>query len=161
MQIRKIISLLLVMILPIFSFSQIYTIGPVLSWNFSSEHCKFSGGFEFGIHALPIITENNKEAFLSLELGLDFEKAKSRFYTEFKLIKYIPDIRIPVLYGISAGPVMEWGKDGKTTFGFQSTAYTWCIVGANFRYRRINGKNYFGPGMFFKIPFTFMKFSLG
>ncbi len=161
MRILKFSCLFILILLPIISSSQIFTIGPVISWNFSDKQCKFSGGFEFGILALPIITENNNETFLSLELGLDFERAKSRLYSEFKLIKYIPGKGIPVIYGISAGPVMEWDKTAKTTYGFQSTVYTWYFVGANFKYRRINGKNHFGPGMFFKIPFTFMKISPG
>ncbi len=159
---NKIICLLILITTPFFTHSQIFTIGPVLSWNFGDKQCKFSGGLEFGIYALPVYTENNKEAFLSLELGLDFEKGKNRFYSEFKLTKYIVNnTGLPFLYGISAGPVIEWGIETKTSLGFQSSAYGWFIIGANFKYRRIKGKNYYGPGMLIKIPFTFMRIDPG
>ena len=155
---RKQKTLILIIIvstlLPITAFSQVfYTIGPTINWNFGNKQCKVSGGLEFGIYGIQISKKHDKEAFLGLEFGLDFEKNKTRLYTEFRLAKKLTDrIGIPILYGITAGPVLEWGKDCKTSIGIQTSAYGWCLLGASFRYRYINRKSYYGPGLFFKIP---------
>lgn len=61
-------------LLPITAFSQIYTIGPTINWNFGSKQCKVSGGLELGIIGLPIEYNDNNGGVLSMELGLDFEK---------------------------------------------------------------------------------------
>ena len=163
---RKLKSLLIISVflifLPISSFSQIFTIGPTISWNFGNKQCKVSGGLEFGIIGIPIKYNEYSGGVLSLELGLDFEKNRNRFYTEIRFTQYAANkMGLPILFGISAGPVLEWGKDCKTAIGIQSSAYGWLILGANFRYRYVNGKSNYGPGMFLKLPFTFMRIDPG
>ena len=142
-------------LLPLAGFSQIYTIGPTINWNFRNKQCKVSGGIELGIIGILIEYNENNGGVLSLELGLDFEKNRNRLYTEIRFTQY--NKYSPVLVGISAGPVLEWGKDCKTAIGIQTSAYGWCIAGINFRYRYVNNKSTYGPGMFLKIPFTFMR----
>lgn len=159
----KIILLIIVStLLSLSGFSQIYTIGPTINWNFGNKQCKVSGGIELGIIGLPIEYNDNNGAVLSMELGLDFEKNRNRFYTEIRFTQYAANkMGLPILFGISAGPVLEWGKDCKTAIGIQSSAYGWLILGANFRYRYVNGKSTYGPGMFLKLPFTFMRIDPG
>lgn len=152
---EKIILLLIIStLLPLVGFSQIYTIGPTINWNLGNKQSKVSNSLEFGIIGIPIRYSNKIEPILSLELGMDFGKDRKRFYTDFRLTF---TNKFPVLYGVSAGPLIEWGKDCKTALGFQSSVYGWCIVGANFRYRYVNRKSYFGPGLIIKFPFTFEK----
>ena len=146
-------------LLPLAGFSQIYTIGPTINWYFGSKQCKVSGGLELGIIGIPIEYNDNNSGVLSMELGLDFEKNRNRLYTEIRFTQY--NKYSPVLVGLSAGPVLEWGKDCKTAIGIQTSAYGWCIVGANFRYRYVNGKSSYGPGMFLKLPFAFKRISMG
>lgn len=155
---RKLKSLLIISVflifLPISSFAQIFTIGPTITWNLGNKQSKVSNCLEFGIIGIPFRYNNNIEPILSIELGMDFGKDRKRFYTDFRLTF---TNSFPVLYGVSAGPVIEWGKDCKTALGIQTSAYGWCIVGAHFRYRYVNGKSYYGPGLLIKFPFTFQK----
>ncbi len=160
----KILILLIIAtaLLPLASFSQIFTIGPTISWNFGNKQCKASGGLEFGIIGIPIKYNEYSGGVLSLELGLDFEKNRNRFYTEIRFTQYAANkMGLPILFGISAGPVLEWGKDCKTAIGIQTSAYGWLTLGASFRYRYVNGKSSYGPGMFLKLPFTFMRIDPG
>ncbi len=154
MKIRRLIYfiILVITLLPLRSFSQLFTIGPVLNWNFCDKQCKFSWGIELGIHGFLIGEENGIGSFLSLDIALENEKPKTRFYTELQYIGIIPAKYMPVFYGLSAGPVVEWGKETKTSVGFQATAWSCYYLGASFRYRWMKAKNYFGPGVFFKLP---------
>jgi hypothetical protein len=149
-----------IVLLPELLFSQIFTIGPVLNWNIGDKQCRFSGGVEIGIHGLPVGDENGKGSILSLDIGLESGKTKNRFYTELQFIKYIPGETVVVFYGLSAGPVIEWGKDTKTRIGIQTTAWGCLLLGASLRYRWINKKSYIVPGMFFKFPLSTKKINL-
>ena len=160
----KILFLIIILstLLPFAGFSQIYTIGPTINFNFGNKQCKVTGGLEFGIIGIPIEYNDYSGGVLSLELGLDFEKNRNRLYTEIRFTQYAENKKgLPILFGISAGPVLEWGKDCKTAIGIQSSAYGWLILGAHFRYRYVNNKSTYSPGMFLKIPFTFMRIDPG
>ena len=77
----KILFLIIILstLLPFAGFSQIYTIGPTINFNFGNKQCKVTGGLEFGIIGIPIEYNDYSGGVLSLELGLDFEKNRNRF----------------------------------------------------------------------------------
>jgi hypothetical protein len=112
-------------------------VGPKLNFNFGNNEHRFSGGLEIsawmtGDLPLPI----------SIDAGVDFEKDRIRLYSE---------LQAGMILGLSAGPVIEFTREGHTV-GFQGSGWAAFFLGTDFRYRRINKTNYFAPGLFFKIP---------
>lgn len=115
----------------------ILMVGPKFNFNFGNNDHRFSGGLEFsawttGYLPLPF----------GADAGIDFERDRIRLYGE---------LQTGMLLGISAGPVIEFTRDGHAV-GFQGSGWAAFFLGADFRYRRINNTNYFAPGLFFKVP---------
>ena len=115
----------------------IIMIGPKINFNFGNNDHRFSGGLE-----VSTWTVGDLPLPFGADAGVDFERDRIRLYGE---------LQTGMLLGISAGPVIEFTRDGHAV-GFQGSGWAAFFLGADFRYRRINKTNYFAPGLFFKIP---------
>lgn len=136
------ILLFFLFIFPYRSFSQeIWTVGPMLHINFGGEKVTASFAIEaayWNVYVVPV----------SIDGGIEFDKHKIRIYSEFQT-------GIGIL-GVSAGPLLEIGtKPFYLAPGFQTSAWANWIVGLDMRYRRVQGKNYFAPGIYAKLPVYF------
>jgi hypothetical protein len=115
-----------------------YLVGPMLHFNFGNGENHFS----FGLEGSAWLLDSNFPIPPSIDFGFEYEKGKFRVYSEFQT---------GALIGLSAGPVIEF-SDEDPRFGFQSSVWASFLAGVDFRYRRMNGGNYFAPGLFFKLP---------
>lgn len=117
---------------------EIWMLGPTLHFNIGGDKVRASWGVELSYW--------NYQSFpYSVDFGIEFEKRKLRLYTEAQTgLGFV---------GIAAGPVFEANfEEKKVHLGFQSSLWINYFLGANFRYRKINGKSYFAPGTYFKLP---------
>ncbi len=112
-------------------------VGPKVNFNFSKTGHRFSGGIE-----VSAWTMGNLPLPVGADAGVDFERDRIRLYGEVQTGSFI---------GVSAGPVLEFTKEGHAV-GFQSSIWSAFIIGTDFRYRRINNANYYSPGVFIKVP---------
>lgn len=118
----------------------IWSIGPMLHVNIGNQKVKCSWNVEaayWNFSAFP----------WSIDMAIEIEKRKTRFYSELQT-----GIGVG---GISIGPVLEFNReDKKTNVGWQSSLWGNYYLGFDFRYRKIGGKSFFAPGTYLKIPFN-------
>jgi hypothetical protein len=121
---RKIIIAALVM-LKLNAFSQeVWTIGPMLHFNFGGE--KRTTSF-----AIEAAYWNIKSFPYSLNFAIEFDKGKIRVYSEAQT-------GIGVT-GISLGPVIEFNaRESKVRMGIQGTCWANYILGLDYRIRFID-----------------------
>ncbi|MFL5728352.1 MAG: hypothetical protein ACJ75J_02590, partial [Cytophagaceae bacterium] len=114
-----------------------YTIGPMLHFNIGDEKVRTSFGIEFAYW-------NYSNFPYSFDFGVDFQKYKTRIYTEMQTGA--------AATGVSAGPFMEFKKKSSVQVGLQSSVWLNYIIGVDLRGRWQKGQDYFAPGIYAKIP---------
>jgi len=122
-------------------FSQeIFTIGPMVHFNFGGEKMQVSYSIEFSYW-------NFSHFYYGVDGAVEFEAKRIRIYSE---------IQTGVgLAGLSCGPVLEINTDNKTSHvGVQGSAWANFFIGLDFRERWINKTRYTCPGVYFKVPFA-------
>jgi hypothetical protein len=136
--------IILFIFLLVFSFGfkavgqMVWTIGPMLHYNFGGEKRHFS-------FAMELAYWNIKNVPYSIDGGIEFSKKRLRFYGELQTgIGFT---------GISCGPVLEINKvERKVHLGFQSTFWLNYFIGLDYRYRRIDKTNFACVGTYAKLP---------
>ncbi len=134
----------------IFSQSKLnpfFFVGPMIHYNINAEKNKFS----YALEGSAWIVNQNFPIPPSIDFGIEFERKKIRVYSE---------LQSGSLLGLSVGPVIEFSEKDPV-FGFQTSIWASLLLGADFRYRRINKTNFYSPGMFFKIPIFLNNSSFG
>ncbi len=122
-------------------FREVFMIGPTLHFNFEKENFNVSYGVECSYW-------NWKKIPYSFDAGLEYGKKKIRLYTEAQT-------GIGVL-GISWGPVLQYNfLDSNFNLGTQGSMWISYFGGLNLRYRKIEQKKIFSPGIFAKVPFGY------
>lgn len=119
---------------------EVWTIGPMLHYNFGGEKRHFSWAVELAYW-------NIKNVPYSFDAGIEFGKKRVRIYGEAQT-------GIGVT-GLSVGPVLEINKaEHKAHLGFQTTLWVNYFVGVDYRYRRIDKTNFNCIGTYAKLPFA-------
>ncbi|MBA4241589.1 MAG: hypothetical protein C0448_12750 [Sphingobacteriaceae bacterium] len=141
MRIKAIIILCYLLSLNFKTFGQeVWTIGPMLHYNFGGEKRHFSWAIELAYW-------NIKNVPYSLDGGVEFSKKRIRLYSEVQT-------GIGVT-GVSVGPVLEINKvERKVHLGYQTTFWLNYFIGLDYRYRRIDKTNFNCIGTYGKIPFA-------
>jgi len=140
----KRILLILVLFTLSFSFKtlaqSVWTIGPMLHYNFGGEKRHFS-------FAVELAYWNIKNVPYSIDGGIEFSKKRFRLYSEVQTGVGVA--------GISLGPVFEFNKvEREAHLGFQATGWVNYFVGLDYRYRRIDKTNFHCVGTYAKLPFA-------
>ncbi len=118
----------------------IWTIGPMIHYNFGGEKRHFSW-------AIEVAYWNIKNIPISIDGGVEFSKKRIRLYSEAQT-------GIGVT-GLSIGPVLEINKiERKVHLGIQTTFWLNYYIGLDYRYRRIDKTNFNCVGTYGKIPFA-------
>ena len=119
---------------------EVWTIGPMLHWNFGGEKRSPSFSIEaayWNIKAFPH----------SVDFGIEFDRGKLRLYTEAQT-------GIGVT-GISLGPVVEFNfTEGKVRAGAQGSCWLNYFLGIDYRLRFIDKKKFNCVGIYGKLPFA-------
>ncbi len=141
MRIKAIIILYYLLSLNFKTFGQeVWTIGPMLHYNFGGEKRHFSWAIELAYW-------NIKNVPYSIDGGIEFSKKRIRLYSEVQT-------GIGVT-GVSVGPVLEINKvERNVHLGFQTTLWLNYFIGLDYRYRRIDKTNFNCIGAYGKIPFS-------
>lgn len=141
MRIKAIITLCYLLSLNFKTLGQeVWTIGPMLHYNFGGEKRHFSWAIELAYW-------NIKNIPYSLDGGIEFSKKRIRLYSEVQT-------GIGVT-GVSVGPVLEINKvERKVHLGYQTTFWLNYFIGLDYRYRRIDKTNFNCVGTYGKIPFA-------
>ncbi|PBQ34548.1 hypothetical protein CNR22_23110 [Sphingobacteriaceae bacterium] len=117
----------------------IWSIGPMLHVNIGGEKVKVS-------YALELAYWNFSHFPYSVDFGMEFERKRIRLYSEAQT-------GIGVA-GIAAGPVIEIQTDKPAVrFGFQGSVWANYYLGFDFRFRYIDKKKLYCPGIYVKAPF--------
>ncbi|HEX3007659.1 MAG TPA: hypothetical protein VHO90_08610 [Bacteroidales bacterium] len=117
---------------------EVWMFGPMLHFNFGNKEVHTSIGIELSYW-------NYTHFPYSVDFGIDFERKKSRLYSEVQT-------GIGIL-GISAGPVIELNRyEHKLMAGFQGSLWGNYFGGFDLRYRKMGGNSYISPGGYFKLP---------
>ena len=107
---------------------EVWTIGPMLHYNFGGEKNHFSWAIELAYW-------NVKNVPYSIDGGIEFNKKRIRLYSEVQT-------GIGVA-GLSVGPVLEINKaERKAHLGYQTTFWVNYFIGVDYRYRRIDKTNF-------------------
>ena len=138
---KKVIVLLILFTLcfKVKTFGQeVWTIGPMLHYNFGGEKRHFSWAIELAYW-------NIKNVPYSVDGGIEFSKKRIRLYGEAQT-------GIGVT-GISIGPVLEINKaERKAHLGYQTTFWLNYFIGVDYRYRRIDKTSFNCVGTYGKLP---------
>jgi hypothetical protein len=119
---------------------EVWTIGPMLHYNFGGEKRHFSWAIELAYW-------NVKNVPYSIDGGIEFSKKRTRFYSEVQT-------GIGVA-GLSVGPVLEINKvERKVHLGIQTTFWMNYFIGVDYRYRRIDKTHFNCAGAYGKLPFA-------
>ncbi|MFN5183371.1 MAG: hypothetical protein ACK5D5_10160 [Bacteroidota bacterium] len=122
------------------SSQSIWTIGPMLHVNFGDSKTRCSWNLEaayWNFSGFP----------WSVDMALEFEKQKFRFYSEIQTGVGVA--------GLSSGPVLEFNREEhKLAFGWQASVWGNYYWGFDLRYRRIGDKSFFAPGTYLKVAFN-------
>jgi hypothetical protein len=123
------------------SFSQrIWTMGPMIHFNFGGEKPRVSYSFE-------VAYWNLDHFFYSIDGGLEVESGKFRLYSELQT-----GIG---LAGIACGPVLEINtRQGGTHLGVQGSVWANYFLGMDVRKRWVNKTTYTSLGLYVKAPFA-------
>jgi hypothetical protein len=123
----------------ILNAQEIWTVGPMVQINFGGGE-KLRPSF-----AIEIAYWKVKGFPYSVDFALEFEKGKTRIYSELQT-----GIGIA---GLSAGPVFEFNKkEGKARVGWQATFWANYYLGFNYRIRHIDNKRLKAIGAYLKLP---------
>jgi hypothetical protein len=152
------IAALFGLILPLASVAaprlEYVTYGVMLHWNFSENEFK---AFSYGVEASywnfekdngesywEGVQPNLKKPGYGLDVGAELDFKNLRLYAE-------PQVGL-VLAGVSAGPVLEIPKGGgNPRLGSQASGWVGMLALADFRYRRMDGKNIQAVGLSGKL----------
>lgn len=122
------------------SKAQYFLIGPTIHYNIGDGLKNISGGLEFSYWNWEQTNDLNLLP-IGMDIGIEFEKSKTRIYSE---------LETGLIIGASIGYVYEM-NDNQNTSGFQCSIWGAVYGGIELRYR-VNDTNYFAPGGFFKFP---------
>jgi hypothetical protein len=128
-------SFLVIPDLEIFA-QEIWTIGPMLHVNFGGEKRSTS----FGIEAAYW---NIKKTPYSFDFGIEFDRRKTRLYTEAQT-----GIGIT---GVSLGPVVQFNTGGRTKLGIQGSCWINYILGVDYRMRFLRDEKIHSVGTYVKV----------
>ena len=120
---------------------QIWTIGPMVHFNFGVEKPTVSYGIEGAYW-------NFDHFFHSVDAGIEFERSKIRIYSELQTGI--------VLAGIGCGPLLEINTSERSAhMGVQGSLWLNCFLGFDCRLRKVGNNNSIGCfGLYGKVPFT-------
>jgi hypothetical protein len=119
---------------------QIWSVGPMIHFNFGGEKPRVS-------YAVEVAYWNLEHFFYSIDGGLELESGKIRLYSEMQTGFG--------LAGIACGPVLEFNtRQGSTHLGIQGSLWANYFLGADFRLRRVNKTTYTCIGIYAKAPFA-------
>lgn len=122
-------------------FREVLMIGPTLHFNFEKENFNISYGIECSYW-------NWKKFPYSVDAAIEYGKKKMRIYTEAQT-------GIGVL-GVAWGPVLQYNfQSSEFKMGTQGSIWLSYFGGLNLRYRKIEQKKIFSPGIFVKVPFGY------
>jgi hypothetical protein len=138
-----------------YSFSEMETVylptfGPAIHYNIGSKQNYFSFSFEFSVWKFKkseswdlFFPDSISGPYNGINIGFEYSRLYKRIYSEVQMAA--------PFFGLSLGPVAE--KAGKKDFGFGIQGSAWgCIIGGiDLRYRYVNQKNSFCPGIMLKI----------
>jgi hypothetical protein len=127
----------------------------MLHWNFGENEFKaFSYGVEAAYWKYEMDTEENfwnatlpdlSKPGYGVDVGAELDLKNLRLYVE-------PQMGV-ALAGVSGGPVLEFPKGGGIPrWGVQGSGWLSALVGVDFRYRRMDGKNVQAVGLSGKLP---------
>lgn len=121
------------------SYSQeVWTVGPMLHVNFGSGE-KIRTSF-----AIEAAYWNLRNFYHSVDFALEFEKGKTRIYSEAQTgIGFT---------GISFGPVLEFHHGHGVHLGVQATGWLNYYIGVDYRIRFIDKKRFHAIGVYGKLP---------
>lgn len=119
---------------------EIYMIGPMIHFNIGEPQFNISFGLECSYW--------NWEHFpYSIDGGIEIGGKKLRIYTEGQT-------GIGVL-GASLGPVLQYNfAESKLNLGTQGSLWANYFAGVDLRFRFIDNKSIFSPGIYAKIPIS-------
>lgn len=117
---------------------EVWTIGPMLHYNFGGEKRTTS----FSIEAAYW---NVKKFPYSFDVAIEFDRGKLRLYSELQT-------GIGVA-GISVGPVVEFNRtEHYTRLGVQGSVWANYFLGFDYRFRSIDKNKYHAFGTYGKLP---------
>jgi hypothetical protein len=137
---KYILYLLLTLIIAKNAYSQkphVWMIGPMLHFNFGDKKMHTSFGIELAYW-------NYAHFPYSFDGGIEFEKQKTRLYSEAQT-------GIGII-GLSLGPVMEFRTGDGVKLGIQGSAWANYFLGIDIRFRAVGETSIFSPGLYFKLP---------
>ena len=132
---RVIILIVSLFLITIATNAQYIFVGPVMHWNLKTDNRRH---INFGLEA----SYWTNSAF-GFDIGFEISKKKLAVYTE-GTIGYIG--------GISGGICGEFTSDEKPKIGLQGSVWCTILAGGDLRFRYIDHKHYFSPGVGLKIP---------
>jgi hypothetical protein len=117
---------------------EVWTIGPMLHYNFGGEKRTTSFSIEaayWNVYKFPY----------GLDFAVEFGRKKIRLYSEIQTGVGVT--------GISLGPVVEFDTAGSGThLGVQCTAWVNYFIGADYRIRYIDKQTFHAGGVYGKLP---------
>ncbi|MBL7932915.1 MAG: hypothetical protein JNL60_13490 [Bacteroidia bacterium] len=117
----------------------IWTLGPMLHVNFGGEKVRVS-------YALELAYWNFRNVPYSVDFAMEFERKRIRLYSEAQTGVGVA--------GIAAGPVIEIQTDKPALrVGLQGSVWANYFLGFDFRFRYIDKKKLYCPGIYVKVPF--------
>jgi hypothetical protein len=126
---------------------EVWTIGPMLHYNFGGE--KRTTSF-----AIEAAYWNVKKFPYSFDAAIEFDRGKLRLYSEVQT-------GIGVA-GVSFGPVVEFNRtDHNTRLGIQGSVWANYFLGFDYRFRSIDKKKYHALGTYGKLPIAHSGFDEG
>lgn len=138
-KIKFILLLTLFFAIPIAKSQTIWTAGPMIHVNIGDDKLRMSYGFEFAYWSFTHFP-------YSVDFSAEFERKRIRLYSELQTGVGVA--------GISAGPVLEFQTDeAATKLGFQGSIWGNYFLGFDARFRFIDGKAFFCPGVYVKTGF--------
>ena len=121
------------------SAQEIWTVGPMLHFNFGGEK-KITTSF-----AIERAYWNLQGFPYGADFALEFDKGKFRIYSEFQTGVGVT--------GISFGPVLEFNRtESRTNLGVQGTFWVNYYLGVDYRFRVIGKNTIHAFGLYGKLP---------
>ena len=115
---------------------ELWTIGPMLHVNFGGE--KRSTSF-----AIEAAYWNITKAPYSIDFGVEFDRRKTRLYTEAQT-----GIGIT---GLSLGPVVQFSRGTGTKLGIQGSCWINYVLGVDYRMRFLRDEKIYSVGTYVKV----------
>jgi hypothetical protein len=117
---------------------EVWTIGPMLHYNFGGEKRTTSFSIEaayWNIYKFPY----------GLDFAVEFDRKKIRLYSEVQTGVGVT--------GVSVGPVLEFNTaEGGRHIGVQGTVWVNYFLGADYRIRYIDKQTFHAGGLYGKFP---------